>query len=1189
MIGLIFVAVLLALIWAVVLSLDLPLAIALIPTVTGLVAVGAVVLMRVLKARKAAQQLEGALTEQASRQEEAVRPDQKPEVRAMRAEFSKALASLKTAKASKGGASALAVLPWYMIIGPPGGGKSTAIRNSGLQFPYVSKRGGGVKGVGGTRNCEWWFTNEAVILDTAGRYAVEEDDHDEWLAFLDVVVKSRPKKPINGLIVAVPVSELMGGEEEAAERGTLLRERVDEVLAKLRMNVPVYVLFTKCDLVSGFVESFGDLGRTERGQVWGFTEPLGGRTEGAAALFQERFGELMETLERRSLLTLQKNRRVGAREKIWQFPREVASLQANLTEFVGALFAENAMSETPPMRGVYFTSGTQEGKPFDRMMRSMAEAFGVASGAAGTADEEGATEARSYFLKELFSDVIFPDKDVAVASQAEAHRQKQLRLWAVAGAFGLATLISVLPALSFRQNLALAHETKSAVVTSEAVLASADLADATKKLAKLRAQVEKLKGLVDHGAPVSMHLGMYAGDELFEKASARFADLTRRLLIAQVLEVEADELRDLAGQPELVQATTEVADAIEKLKLHLVLTAPKAEDEPALTEALGEWVSQHLVGKWIAAGVLETEEVQAEALASVALYAELLSENRIAYLPRDQGLLKGTRHALAKVPVAQLTLARIIADQTFDEQSVSLASLIGTSARYIRGERVVRGAFTKRAWETQVRSRLEDAEDDSDAWVLGLSRSASATELRVEYFRLYLSEWKQFIEGVRVEPPKGNDEALAMLEELTRTRPFSKVIEALAVNTKVALDTEAVGNVKGSIKSGLTKRLAGLGVLGKMVADAGTKLVDGDPAQAAVKQLELTFRGLVKYGYAPPGPEGQPPPPTPLVLYMEDLEKLRDALRTSIESPKEVGALTSTLSSVRVKVKSSVEQQEPGWRPTIERFVWPPISWLTKTTRAVAAEESTNQWCSQVAGPYLARLAGHYPLRREGKDASLDDTAEFYRPGGLVDAFYEATLKKDVQRSGDRFEFVKSMGDAPPYTATLLQFLRRAKEIQSALFPPQASEPRVDFAIHVRPAKNVASTILTIDGDVYEYRNGQEEWRTMKWPGTQRGSGASVRMKSKQGQIDVVEFGGEWGLFRLIEAGTATTWPGERTFAVTWTAPNLGSQVTIDFRPSRTDNPFHRTKEGDRLLEVFRGTAVAAPTSIGHDAQPCRP
>ena len=49
--------------------------------------------------------------------------------------------------------------------------------NSGLKFPLEQRVGkGAVRGVGGTRNCDWWFTDEAVFLDTAGRYTTQDSD-----------------------------------------------------------------------------------------------------------------------------------------------------------------------------------------------------------------------------------------------------------------------------------------------------------------------------------------------------------------------------------------------------------------------------------------------------------------------------------------------------------------------------------------------------------------------------------------------------------------------------------------------------------------------------------------------------------------------------------------------------------------------------------------------------------------------------------------------------------------------------------------------------------------------------------------------------------------------------------------------------------------------------------------------------
>ena len=172
-------------------------------------------------------------------------------------------------------------LPWYVFIGAPGAGKTTALINSGLRFPLADRLGReAVRGVGGTRNCDWWFTDEAVFLDTAGRYTTQQSDRDvdaaAWKSFLELLKKSRPRRPINGVLVTVSVADLL--QQSAAEReahAQALRTRVQELYQTLGLRIPVYVLVTKTDLLAGFSEFFSTLGKEERAQAWGFSLPYG--------------------------------------------------------------------------------------------------------------------------------------------------------------------------------------------------------------------------------------------------------------------------------------------------------------------------------------------------------------------------------------------------------------------------------------------------------------------------------------------------------------------------------------------------------------------------------------------------------------------------------------------------------------------------------------------------------------------------------------------------------------------------------------------------------------------------------------------------------------------------------------------------------------------------------------------------
>jgi type VI secretion system protein ImpL len=130
------------------------------------------------------------------------------EVAAMGDKLTEALGLLKRARGTRG---YLYEQPWYIIIGPPGAGKTTALLNAGLSFPLAAEMGqGAVAGVGGTRMCEWWFTEDAVLIDTAGRYTTQDSDakvdRAGWEGFLDLLKTTRARQPLNGVLVAISIT-----------------------------------------------------------------------------------------------------------------------------------------------------------------------------------------------------------------------------------------------------------------------------------------------------------------------------------------------------------------------------------------------------------------------------------------------------------------------------------------------------------------------------------------------------------------------------------------------------------------------------------------------------------------------------------------------------------------------------------------------------------------------------------------------------------------------------------------------------------------------------------------------------------------------------------------------------------------------------------------------------------------------
>ena len=157
-----------------------------------------------------------------------------------------------------------------------------------------------------------------------------------------------------------------------------MRRRINELEKHFRIRLPVYAVFTKADLLAGFMEFFDDLDREGRGQVWGMTFPIGAATGEPTTAFIAGFRQLRERLGERLIDRLQAERNPERRALMVAFPSQVASIETTLATFVAEAFGNAVPDRMPLLRGVYLTSATQEGTPFDRLAGAIARAFGLA-------------------------------------------------------------------------------------------------------------------------------------------------------------------------------------------------------------------------------------------------------------------------------------------------------------------------------------------------------------------------------------------------------------------------------------------------------------------------------------------------------------------------------------------------------------------------------------------------------------------------------------------------------------------------------------------------------------------------------------------------------------------------------------------------------------------------------------------
>lgn len=500
------------------------------------------------------------------------------EVAQLNKRMQEAIAILRKSKGKDGGKGGLYQLPWYMIIGAPGSGKTTALTHSGLKFPLADSLGkGGVKGVGGTRNCDWWFTDEAVLLDTAGRYTTQ-DSHNEsdkaaWTGFLQLLRKYRRRRPVNGVIVAVSVSDLLQGDDiwRAAQAGAI-RERIKELHEQLGVRFPVYVLVTKCDLLAGFVEYFDSLGREERGQVWGTTFALANEegTDSLLSAFPEEFRLLERRLQERVLARMQQERDPYKRALAYSFPQQFAGLGEVLGRFLNDVFAPSRYERQSLLRGVYFSSGTQEGSPLDRVMSAMAASFGLDRQAVLA---HGAT-GRSYFITRLLQEVIFPEAELAGVNHKLEQRRRLLQWGAVAGIAVLFVAVGGGMITSYLRNQACVADMAARSGDLARQVGALPPEASPFALLPVLDAARTLPGGYEDGdkhVPLLNRVGLYQGDKLGEAARIAYRKLLQDTLLPRLQQrMEIQLRRSDANSPEYLY---------EVLRVYLML-ATRATSTP---------------------------------------------------------------------------------------------------------------------------------------------------------------------------------------------------------------------------------------------------------------------------------------------------------------------------------------------------------------------------------------------------------------------------------------------------------------------------------------------------------------------------------------------------------------------------------------------------------------------------------
>ena len=378
----------------------------------------------------------------------------------------------------------LYVLPWYLILGESGSGKTTAINSARLSSPFAEVER--ISGLSGTKNCDWWFFEEAIVLDVAGRYAIPVDegrDKDEWQRFLKLLVKYRRKEPLNGLIVTLPADKALQSQEEALlEDGKSIRARINELMRVLGARFPVYLLVTKCDLIMGMTTFCEILPEESLNQAMGVVNPA--PDSDPISFSRQAVHKVTERLKDLRLLEVHHgHERLAKDPSVLIFPDEFQRLEKGLQAFAQGAFAQNPYQETPQLRGLYFSSGRQEGMPFSHLLQSL--------GLIKHQDILPGTS-RGLFLHDFFARILPADRRLFTPTQHFLQWRNMTRNIGLTAWVTLVLALCGLLSLSFLKNLSTIHS-MTGTIKAEKPVRSGDFMTDTLIMNRFRQAIAKLE------------------------------------------------------------------------------------------------------------------------------------------------------------------------------------------------------------------------------------------------------------------------------------------------------------------------------------------------------------------------------------------------------------------------------------------------------------------------------------------------------------------------------------------------------------------------------------------------------------------------------------------------------------------------------------------------------------------------
>ncbi|WP_175689523.1 type VI secretion system membrane subunit TssM [Burkholderia anthina] len=982
--------------------------------------------------------------------------------------------------------------------------------------------------------------------DTRGWH--EALDRGEWLGFLGMLRRHRPRAPINGALLVVDVATLARtGEQKRIAEAAALRARLVELRSELGIHFPVYVLVTKMDRLTGFVEYFSDLATESRAQAWGVTLPYGKGAAEKSGLHVRYRDELMQLSERVFDMVhtrLQDEDETIKRRQLVALPEEFSALIAPLVDLIDRVFLDSRYDDTQlhsTLRGVYFTSAQQGGNPVVAERDTVVQRLAPKHGQMGAID--GHEGNRSFFLHDVLTRVVFPEAHLVSPNLRWEYRYRLLRVIGHA----LALLLFVWFALGLRVSFG----------------NNSDYVDAIgRKAQALTGRVTQLyKGPKPEAVPDTLteahylptfpnldlsdpgsawRYGLYAPPGIVTESGRTYDALEDNLLVPQIVRRMEDVMSGAI-------ASKDPKAAYDALRVYLMLyDTAKFNAADVKAWVLDDWAKNDSAAIFGGRASM-IEHVQQlfsgdRVVKSPLIRNDALIQQARAFLDGSNAtdrLYQRAKAAMQKEAPDEFTLLRAVGPQ---------AGTVFTRASGQPLSRGVPGLFTFDGYRNVFDKRLAEfvqiARDD-DAWVMGRSYLGEAQKktaeivsnatrvddaltdaVRREYLMEYAQQWDAFLNDIRTVS------GTSLAFNLQVLRSFAAPDSPLARLARAAVhETTLTAPVTGPDGSFLQKAADQLNQKAdKVLGIRASERVERELVDSHFAALREVVTGNADAQAAPQAAAAQAGK-TGLGGVANLVNDYYTALTVSDNALSNNSMPPAT--DTGAKLKMTANTMPAPFRAVLLQLA---ADGSQEVNHGIG-QLLSRQMQAVVGDACRLSIEGNYPFSPDStRDVSIDDFTRVLAQGGVIDDFFTKTLAPFVDTSAKPWRYRTLPGATEPVQGPDLEPFEHAKAIRDVFFNDPGHK-QLTWKADIRIPEldpTITGLSLDIDGQSSFYQHGPVSPFTVSWPGPRGGVHTEITASPRiRPDTSTIVADGPWALMRLLRKGQVveTATPGRTRVA----------------------------------------------------------